>query len=320
MSTNLKISILIPSFNQGAFIEQTILSILNQDHTNTELIIIDGGSTDNTVDIIKKYEDKIAYWISEPDRGQAHAINKGLEKATGKVFNWINSDDYLEPGALNLIANYFTINPTKNICCGYTRCFYNDDNSTSHEYRMGVKEKVADTIYKVEMNQPGSFYKMQVLREFCGVNESLRYVFDDELWFRYLCKYGLENIGFIDKRIASFRLHRNSKSVGEGFDHFNKEIQSLHIDIALAAGAPNWLIEKLQTTAYAENYIAKEAWDIKKLEQQRLLALLAAKFINSLYLAGEKKQAKEAMQMTIDNNVFKWNRMNSSLRLKLLFS
>ena len=120
-----KISVITPSYNQGKFLEQTILSVIEQDYTNVELIIIDGGSTDNSVDVIRQYENVIAYWVSEPDRGQAHAINKGLAKCTGDIFNWINSDDYLEPGALQEIGTQFANNPDTNIVCGYTRCFWN---------------------------------------------------------------------------------------------------------------------------------------------------------------------------------------------------
>jgi glycosyltransferase involved in cell wall biosynthesis len=90
-----KISILTPSYNQGQYIEQTIQSILSQNYPNLEYIVIDGGSTDNTVEILKKYDQHITYWVSEKDRGQSHAINKGIEKCTGVLFNWLNSDDYL---------------------------------------------------------------------------------------------------------------------------------------------------------------------------------------------------------------------------------
>src|ERR1700741_4157141 len=94
------ISIVTPSFNQGQFLEQTIDSILSQQYPGLQYIIIDGGSTDNSVEIIKKYEKHLHFWVSEPDKGQSHAINKGLNIATGEVFNWLCSDDYYTPGSL----------------------------------------------------------------------------------------------------------------------------------------------------------------------------------------------------------------------------
>lgn len=102
-----RITIITPSLNQGKFIEETILSILSQDYPNLEYFIVDGGSNDNTLDVIRKYEDRIDWWVSEPDRGQSHAINKGLKRATGDIMNWINSDDLLFPGALQRVAACF---------------------------------------------------------------------------------------------------------------------------------------------------------------------------------------------------------------------
>ena len=102
-----RITIITPSFNQGEFLEETILSILNQNYPNLEYFIVDGGSTDNSLDIIRKYEDRIDWWVSEPDRGQSHAINKGLKRATGEIINWINSDDLFFPGALQRVADCF---------------------------------------------------------------------------------------------------------------------------------------------------------------------------------------------------------------------
>lgn len=314
-----KISIITPSFNQGQYLEQTILSVLEQDYPNIEYIIIDGGSTDNSVDIIKKYEKDLTYWISEKDNGQAHAINKGLQETTGDIFNWLNSDDYLEAVALKEIAAFFKQNPDKNVLCGFTRCFNDEDNSTSHEYKMGLKNNVLDTILNVEMNQPGSFYKTSIVKELNGVNESLRYVFDDELWFRYLCRYGFENIGFSDKRFAHFRLHENSKSIAEGFDLFNQELQSVFIDIADNLCAPDWLIEKMKATSFSEKYKSNGNWDLQQLNKEYYIASFASKYINSFYLAGKKDIAKQAMKIAIQNGYFKWNRMMVSLRLKLLF-
>src|SRR5687768_13083798 len=102
-----KISIITPSYNQGRFIEETILSVINQNYPNLEYIIIDGGSTDNTVEIIRKYEQHLAYWVSEKDGGQSEAINKGFKKATGDIVCWINSDDFFMPGALSKVADCF---------------------------------------------------------------------------------------------------------------------------------------------------------------------------------------------------------------------
>ena len=314
------ISIVIPSFNQGKYIEQTIVSIIEQTYKKVEIIIIDAASTDETVAVIKKYEQYISYWVSEPDRGQSHAINKGLEKCTGEVFNWINSDDYLEPGALQNIATLFGENNDVQVVCGFTRCFFDEDNSSSHEYRMGVKPTVAETISLVEMNQPGSFYRTNIVKEFGGVNESLRYVFDDELWFRFLCKYGIENIYLNDKRFAHFRLHGSSKSVGEGFTLFVKEINALYIDILTNANPPFWLLDSMKETEPSAKYISAGKWEISKLEKQKFIAAFAVKYINSIYIKGDKKNAKEAMQLAITNGFFSWNRMMTSLRIKLLFA
>ena len=104
-----RISIVTPSYNQGQFIEETIRSVLLQGYPDLEYMIIDGGSTDQSVEIIRKYEPWLTYWVSERDRGQAHAINKGLEHCNGRVFNWINSDDYLTPKSLSVVGNHFSL-------------------------------------------------------------------------------------------------------------------------------------------------------------------------------------------------------------------
>src|SRR5512134_129792 len=109
--TSPKISIVTPSFNQGKYLERTIRSVIEQDYPNLEYIIIDGGSTDESVEIIRKYEKHLAYWVSEPDRGQSHAINKGFDRATGEIFGWLNSDDWYVPGALKAVAEAFAANP-----------------------------------------------------------------------------------------------------------------------------------------------------------------------------------------------------------------
>src|SRR5689334_13760988 len=103
-----KLSIITPSFNQGQFIEETLSSVLSQRYPNLEYIVIDGGSEDDSASIIRRHESQLAYWISEPDRGQVHAINKGLEKCTGDIVAFINSDDLYLPGAFSAVIKYFS--------------------------------------------------------------------------------------------------------------------------------------------------------------------------------------------------------------------
>lgn len=292
--TTLKISIITPSYNQGQYIEQTILSVLNQDYENKELIIIDGGSTDNTVEIIKKYESRLAYWVSEADKGQADAINKGLAVAKGDVFNWINSDDYLEPGALKEIAAAFKKQPDKKIMCGYTHCFYDETGEESHTYRMGMRKKIADTILNVEMNQPGSFYRTETVRQLGSLNPSLRYVFDGELWFKFLCKYGKEAVGYTDKLIAHFRLHKSSKSVGEGFFEFYKEFLNIHLFIAIALKLPEPLINYLKNEQHIDRY-KSAAWEFHFLEKAKFLKLFADKYKFLLYKDKEYELARAGL-------------------------
>ena len=125
---NPKLSIVTPSYNQVDYIERTILSVIDQSYTNTELIIIDGGSTDGSLDIIKKYEDRIAYWISEKDNGQTEAINKGFRKVTGDFVCFQNSDDIFYPGALKIYADEIVRHPKKDIFYGDIKHIDKDDN------------------------------------------------------------------------------------------------------------------------------------------------------------------------------------------------
>jgi glycosyltransferase involved in cell wall biosynthesis len=116
-----RISIITPSFNQGQFIEQTISSVIDQGYPNLEYIVIDGGSTDGSVETIRKFESGIAYWVSEKDRGQAHAINKGLQRATGDIIAYLNSDDYYLDGALARVADCFSRYPEVDLLHGRCR-------------------------------------------------------------------------------------------------------------------------------------------------------------------------------------------------------
>ncbi len=224
-----KISVVTPSYNQGQYIEETILSVINQNYPNLEYIIIDGGSTDNTVDVIKKYEQHITYWISEPDWGQSHAINKGLAKCTGEVFGWINSDDYYCKNALLTVGTHFR-DSNLHILCGYSRRFVNEGGANSQD----IKLARTSVQYDLEIDllthyfiQVSTFFKCSIVKELGGVDFNLHFVMDSELWLRYLLKYQYGKIKFIDDQLANYRLHDSSKTVAQQ-QMFREEMCSIY--------------------------------------------------------------------------------------------
>jgi glycosyltransferase involved in cell wall biosynthesis len=126
-----KITVVTPSFNQAAYLQETIESVLNQDYPNLEYIVLDGGSTDGSIDILKKYEKYFAYWRTHPDDGQSAAIIEGFQKSTGDILCWLNSDDFLAPGALALVGEYFQEHPEAEFLVGEV-CIVNDKGERRH--------------------------------------------------------------------------------------------------------------------------------------------------------------------------------------------
>jgi glycosyltransferase involved in cell wall biosynthesis len=214
MNTTLpKISLVTVSFNQGQYLEKTILSVIEQNYPNLEYIIIDGGSTDNSVDIIKKYAKHLAFWVSEPDNGQSEAIQKGLDKCTGDIFNWLCSDDYLEPGALFKIAEAFS---EKDIDIVYGKVREFNENGTRNEIKWGTRleETLHKNIVKTFITQPVTFWRISVFREI-GINFNMHWFMDYEMWFRFQLKYGISRVKKIDFLLAHYLFHENSKSQKE---------------------------------------------------------------------------------------------------------
>jgi glycosyltransferase involved in cell wall biosynthesis len=217
-----KISIVTPSFNQGQFLEETIRSVLMQNYPNLEYIIIDGGSCDNSVEIIRKYEPWISYWVSEKDNGQAHAINKGLELCTGEIFNWINSDDYLMPNALRIIAEGIY---DFDVVAGSVTNFSVTSEDTIQSTELVVKKMIAgDTA--VIYQQPGTWLRTNNLKNVGLLDEDFNYSFDWLMTINYLNKH--PKVNYITDTLVKFRLHHDSKTVKYGLE-FRREILLISI-------------------------------------------------------------------------------------------
>lgn len=232
-----KISIITPSFNQADFLEETILSVLNQNYERLEYIIIDGGSTDHSVDAIRRYEHRLAYWTSEKDRGQSHAINKGLAKATGDVVAYLNSDDLYLPGALAAVAQYFEEHAGCEWLCGDTIMFGAGGVATALAHAVVPKSAAHCLSWEYKAPQPGMFWKRHLLAD--GFQERWRYCFDHELYVRLLlaghtCEY-------LPVPLAAYRLHASSKTVAEGnlFDQEFDAITDIYED-QLKGAARRW--------------------------------------------------------------------------------
>lgn len=230
-----KISLITPSFNQAAYLEQTIQSVLEQQYPHLEYIIMDGGSTDGSLDIIRKYEKHLAYWISEKDSGQSEAINKGLQRATGEIVNWLNSDDYLEPNALWKIGKVFQ-NPQVNVVCGNTRLFRHSNETVSFSNGTDVYPgNLAKTIGWARIDQPATFFRRTAVEEMGFLNEQLHYLMDREWWMRYLFGFGLDGIVKIPEVLVNFRLHDQSKTVSQR-PQFQTEHDTLFYVLAIQSG------------------------------------------------------------------------------------
>jgi glycosyltransferase involved in cell wall biosynthesis len=203
-----RISIVTPSYNQGQFLEQTIRSVLDQGYPNLEYLICDGGSTDNSVEIIRKYEKQLAFWCSEKDRGQSHAINKGFERATGDLYAYINSDDYFLPGAFDRVAK--TYQDGGKFIVGWSQ--YLEPTGDFRPYPVQQHSEPSDWLIKNPIPQQSSFWAASLWNKLGAFREDLHYSFDYEYWLRLRFK-GDVGPHVVHQCLAIFRLHGASKTM-----------------------------------------------------------------------------------------------------------
>ncbi len=242
-----KISIITPSFNQGQYLEQTIDSVLSQGYPNLEYMVVDGGSTDNSAEIIRKYEKHLTWWVSEKDNGQSHAINKGLRRATGQIINWINSDDYYEPHALKSVVEAFE-NPQVTMA-SFRANVIGLQNRISRGTDI-FRESLPKTIAYTRIDQPETFFRSEAVAKMGLLNENLHYCMDKEWLLRYFLHFGIEGAINVDNVILNFRYHEDSKSVSAN-DKFEVEADCIYSQYAKNVGherAFKWLSKSCQSS------------------------------------------------------------------------
>ncbi|MFC2175520.1 glycosyltransferase family 2 protein [Bacteroidota bacterium] len=280
-----EISIVTPVLNQAEYIERCILSVANQ-QADVEHIIIDAGSTDGTLDIIKKHADKLAYWVSEPDNGQSHAINKGIARCSGKYFNWLNADDEITKGALSEVIQLFE--PNVNVVIG--QCQHIDVNG--NEMAIGsakLWETVEGTLGNYTMGQPSHFYRIETIKSLGELNEALHYCMDMDLWFRYLIKYGHSGIKLSDKILSQFRLLPLAKSQLESKE-MKQENYSVYKALLLSVGMAPELAPFFNTIPSIKEINFEPS---QKLDRDRLNAHFAWYLLLKAYEHREMQSAKQ---------------------------
>jgi glycosyltransferase involved in cell wall biosynthesis len=230
MKNPLRITVVTPSFNQSHFLERTICSVLGQQYPNLEYIVIDGGSSDESIDIIKTYEENLAYWVSEKDGGQAEAISKGFARATGDILCWLNSDDIFLPGALHAVNEYF-LNHTRDQVVNGGAIQITETGALFScwcNYTLGVKASYRRLCLLGQQNlyQPATFWRREAYLTVGGINPELQFIMDLDLFAR-LAK--TRRFGRLPRFLAAFRIHTAAKT-SRLQDVHRAELKSFHYE------------------------------------------------------------------------------------------
>lgn len=208
----LRITVITPSYNQGEFLAETMQSVLDQGYVGLEYLVVDGGSTDKSVELIRREADRLAWWVSEKDGGQADAVNKGLQRATGDIVGWLNSDDTYCPGALAAVAEFFRQHPECDAVVGDLEII--DAQGRQLDVKKAVPFSLRQNLYSgCAVPQPATFFTRRALERAGQLDVTLRYQLDYEFFLRMQAK-GVR-FGILRRPLARFRLHGQSKTVAE---------------------------------------------------------------------------------------------------------
>jgi glycosyltransferase involved in cell wall biosynthesis len=260
MAESLLVSIVTPSFNQARFLEATIQSVLSQDDAKLEYLIVDGGSTDGSVEIIKRYADRLAWWVSEPDRGQTDAINKGFARAQGEILAWLNSDDTYLPHAVSEAVSYLRDHPEAGMV-------YGDANLIDENGQVIGRFPARQTDYRrlmrghVHIPQQASFFRAELWRQVGPLDPTFYFAMDYDLWVRLA---RISKLHYNPHIWANFRLHGAGKTAASD-DRCWPEMLRVH---RREGGSPlSWLAlkAKIRPLVYAWLPLRTRVWMRNKL-------------------------------------------------------
>ena len=217
------ISIVVPNYNGGATIDATLRSLIDQDYPRLEILVVDGGSRDNSVDVIRRYQRYIAWWTSEKDSGQSNAINKGFARATGDIVNWLCSDDVLLPGALHTVARTFAGNHAADVVVGSSHVTYPD----SRLNRVAIVSPLSVELLPCanQIPQPSCFYRRSLLKRSPPLDEALHYAMDLELWSHFVALGARWH--FIPDVLSEMRFSESNKTATGGVK-ITREIETVY--------------------------------------------------------------------------------------------
>jgi glycosyltransferase involved in cell wall biosynthesis len=244
MSDLPRVTIVTPSYNQAQYLEETIRSVLDQGYQDLEYIIMDGGSTDGSVDLIRRYEERLAYWVSEPDGGQADAINRGFERATGQILAWLNSDDTYEPGAIRAVVDAFRARPEARLV--YGEGWYIDPAGQRIRPCKFVRDRFpANYIYnKDPILQQAAFWTRDLWQEVGPLSLALNWVFD---WDWFIRAHRRTEFHYLPRFLGNYRVHPGAKTRTQDVRRRQE-----HAWITRTYGArwhPNYLVQRARIVA-----------------------------------------------------------------------
>jgi glycosyltransferase involved in cell wall biosynthesis len=271
-----KITVVTPSLNQGVFLERTIQSVLSQDYPNCEYFVFDAGSTDESIDILKRYDQELTYWTSEPDCGQSDAISKGWSMATGDILAWLNSDDFYYAKALEEAGQIFQNNPQLMMLCGAVALV----DEKEKLLRLKEPPRLAPEMLLRWRNlpaQPGVFIRREVFERLGGPRRDLHYVMDWELWLRVSLNFPAQAVGCTNRVIAADRQWRGTKTLnagGEDAQEVRRVLGEMFSDFRVAGQYKN-----LERPAFARAWWRQSKGELRHGQRRNALTSLARAFL-----------------------------------------